>query len=220
MTAHPLTPRDEATVPQAPTSPCKGEVAAKGGGRGSSRFSHKPEMTERARRLRYNPTDVERKLWQRLRRDQLNGLNFRRQHPVGPYVLDFYCPAIRLAIELDGGQHTFDRQRRHDERRTRWLEASGIRLIRFWNNDVTGNLSGVLESIALIASELTPSPTLPLSGGGRRESSPSGIKGISDLRSKEAATAPRVPTSPCKGEVAAEGGGRGSRFVRAARREP
>ena len=157
--------------PRAPTSPCKGEVAREAGGRGSaSRFSHRPEMTERARRLRHNPTDVERKLWYRLRRDQLNGLNFRRQHPLGPYVLDFYCPAIGLAIELDGGQHTFDRQRHHDERRTRWLEANGIRLIRFWNNDVTGNLSGVLEEIARTASELTPSPTLPLSGGGRRES--------------------------------------------------
>ena len=141
------------------TSPCKGEVAAEGGGRGStSRFSHKPEMTERARRLRRNLTDVERKLWQRLRRDQFNGLNFPRQHPVGPYVLDFYCPSIRLAVELDGGQHTFDRQQRHDERRTR--------------NDVTGNLSGVLEEIARVASELTPSPTLPLSGGGGGETAP------------------------------------------------
>jgi len=201
-------------APRAPTSPCKGEVAAAGGGRGSSsRFSHRPEMTERARRLRRNLTDVERKLWQRLRRDQLNGLNFRRQHPVGPYVLDFYCPSIRLAIELDGGQHTFDRQRRHDERRTRWLEANGIKLLRFWNNDVTDNLSGVLESIALTASELTPSPTLPLSGGGGRESAARATNKSrnSGDRLRERKLAPRAPTSPCKGEVAAAGGGRGSR---------
>jgi very-short-patch-repair endonuclease len=119
-------------------------------------------MTPKARRLRRNLTDVETKLWQRLRRDQLNGLNFRRQHPIGPYVLDFYCPAIRLGIELDGGQHNFDRQKRADDRRTRWLEANGVNLIRFWNNDVVSNFLGVLEEIARIASELTeltPSPT-------------------------------------------------------------
>jgi very-short-patch-repair endonuclease len=126
-------------------------------------------MTERARRLRKNLTDVERKLWYRLRRDQLNGLNFRRQHPVGPYVLDFYCPSLRIAIELDGGQHNFEPQQRRDDRRTHWLESNGIKILRFWNNDVTGNLPGVLEEIARIASELTPSPTLPLSGGGGGE---------------------------------------------------
>jgi len=59
-------------------------------------------MTNRARHLRREPTDVERKLWYRLRREQLSGLSFRRQHPIGPYVLDFYCPSIGLAIELDG----------------------------------------------------------------------------------------------------------------------
>jgi very-short-patch-repair endonuclease len=125
-------------------------------------------MTKRARRLRHEPTDVERKLWQKLRRDQLNGLNFRRQHPIGPYVLDFYCPSIGLAIEVDGGQHNLDQQKKRDEQRSRWLEANGVTLIRFWNNDVTGNLYGVLTEIARIASEMTPSPTLPLSGGGRR----------------------------------------------------
>jgi very-short-patch-repair endonuclease len=159
--------------PHTPTSPWKGEVGREAAGRGSpSRYSRTPEMTDRARQLRHNLTDVERKLWYRLRRDQLNGLNFRRQHPVGPYVLDFYCPALRLAIELDGGQHNIDRQRRKDDRRTRWLGANGIKLVRFWNNDVTGNLQGVLEEIARVASELTPSPTLPLSGGGGGETVP------------------------------------------------
>ncbi|MGB9369532.1 MAG: endonuclease domain-containing protein [Xanthobacteraceae bacterium] len=136
-------------------------------------------MTKRARRLRHQPTGVEQKLWQRLRRDQLNGLNFRRQHPMGPYVLDFYCPAIGLAIELDGGQHNFDQQQQRDERRTRWLEARGVKLIRFWNNDVTGNLYGVLSEIARVASELTPSPTLPLSGGGSGEIAPAATDGTS-----------------------------------------
>jgi very-short-patch-repair endonuclease len=133
-------------------------------------------MTANARRLRRDPTEVEKKLWLALRRDQLNGLNFRRQHPVGPYVLDFYCPAIRLAVELDGGQHGEASQQLHDARRTAWLAAKGVRLVRYWNNDVTENLEGVLTDILrmaeLRASELTPSPTLPLSGGGNREALP------------------------------------------------
>ena len=164
------------TVPQSPTSPCKGEVDRAAGGRGfAPRFSHVPEMTPKARRLRRNLTDVERKPWQRLRRDRLNGLNFRRQHPIGSYILDFYCPAILLAIELDGGQHNFERQKRADDRRTRWLEANGIKLIRFWNNEVTSNFPGVLEEIARIAAELTeltPFPALPLSRGGGTASVP------------------------------------------------
>jgi very-short-patch-repair endonuclease len=125
-------------------------------------------MTDRARRLRRNLTDVERTLWYKLRRDQINGLNFRRQHPMGPYLLDFYCLAIGLAVEVDGGQHNFEQQKDRDEQRTRWLEAKGVRVIRFWNNDVTGNLRGVPGEIARVASTMTPSPTLPLSGGGRR----------------------------------------------------
>ena len=93
---------------------------------------------------------------------------------MGPYVLDFYCPAHRLAVELDGGQHNFEAQQQRDERRTRWLDAKGMKLIRFWNNDVTGNFNGVLSEIARVASELTPSPTLPLSGGGSGETDPLG----------------------------------------------
>jgi len=158
------------SVPRTPcTSPCKGEVAREAGGRGS-RFARTLAMTERARGLRRESTDVERKLWYRLRRRQLNGLSFRRQHPIGPYVLDFYCPSIGLAVELDGGQHNFENQAQKDEQRTRWLEANGVKLIRFWNNEVSGNLHGVLSEIARVASDMTPSPTLPLPGGGRRRS--------------------------------------------------
>jgi very-short-patch-repair endonuclease len=125
-------------------------------------------MTARAQHLRHDPTYVERKLWQKLRRNQPENLSFRRQHPVGPYVMDFYCPALRLAIELDGGQHNFDQNRRKDERRTMWLRSNGIEVLRFWNNDVMSNLDGVLSEIARVASDMTPSPILPLSGGGRR----------------------------------------------------
>jgi very-short-patch-repair endonuclease len=120
-------------------------------------------------------TDAETKLWHALRRDQINGLNFRRQHPAGPYTLDFYCPRLRLGIELDGGQHAEDR-RAADERRSRWLETKGIQIIRFWNNDVLANTRGVLEEIERVAEKraqmITPSLPLPLSGGGNGESAP------------------------------------------------
>ncbi len=130
------------------TSPCKGEVGRKAAGRGS-RFARTTAMTSRARRLRGRSTDAEKKLWRALRRDQINGLSFRRQHPIGPYVLDFYCPAIGLAIELDGGQHAL--REGTDVRRTRWLNAKGIIVLRFWNNDVHGNLQGVLSEMARVA---------------------------------------------------------------------
>lgn len=154
------------------TSPCKGEVDRGAGGRGSAtKFSRTSQMTARARRLRVASTDAELVLWRALRRDQLHNLHFRRQHPIGPYTLDFYCPAASLAIELDGGQHAEPANVVSDKRRTAWLSKKGIKVVRFWNNDVLQNLAGVLEQIANQAGKLsTPSPTLPLSGGGRRES--------------------------------------------------
>jgi very-short-patch-repair endonuclease len=142
---------------------------------GKSRFNRSKLKTERAHKLRQEATDVERWLWQRLRRAQIDGASFRRQHPAGNYILDFYCPALRLAIELDGGQHATAVQR--DRVRDAWLSRQGVTLLRFWNSDVIGNLSGVMEVIAAKVSELkmkhtasssrwTPTPTLPLSGGG------------------------------------------------------
>jgi very-short-patch-repair endonuclease len=151
------------------SSPCKGEV---GRGSAASRFTRTQEMTAEARRLRKMPTKAEQKLWQGLRSAQIRGLSFRKQHPIGAYVLDFYCPTIRLAIEVGGGQHGFAKEQRHDQRRAKWLEAKGIETIRFWNNDVLGNLDGVLGEIVRKVDELCklrapPTPTLPLSGGGR-----------------------------------------------------
>jgi hypothetical protein len=88
------------------TSPCKGEVGREAAGRRSTpKFSRTVQMTKRARRLRRDMTDAERKLWQVLRREQIKGVSFRRQHPVGPFTLDFYAPALKLGIEIDGGQH-------------------------------------------------------------------------------------------------------------------
>ena len=149
--------------------PARGRV-----GEGVSRFARTREMTRRARGLRREPTIAEQKLWSALRRGQLGGLSFRRQHPVGACVLDFYCPPIGLAIELDGGQHAFKEQSSHDDERTQWLSAKDILVLRFWNNDVIENLTGVLEGIVGVAEARagTPSPTLPLSGGGEESAAP------------------------------------------------
>jgi very-short-patch-repair endonuclease len=100
-----------------------------------------------ARRLRAKSTETEVLLWKRLRTIEIEGSHFRRQVPIGPYVADFACMAARLVIELDGSQHNTDANRARDEWRTRWLESEGYRVIRFWNNDLTSNMDGVLETV-------------------------------------------------------------------------
>ncbi|NEW90325.1 endonuclease domain-containing protein, partial [Rhodopseudomonas sp. WA056] len=107
-----------------------------------------------AQMMRQNPTDAERLLWQRLRHDLvLANSHFRRQAAIGPFIVDFASRGAKLVIELDGGQH--DEQRDADAARTRHIEALGYRVLRFWNNDVLGNLDGVL---AEIQSALPPTP--------------------------------------------------------------
>lgn len=98
---------------------------------------------EFARRLRRNQTDAERKLWAALRGKTLGGYRFRRQHPMGPYVVDFVCLERRLIIELDGEQHAFDQAR--DKKRDEWLQSRGYNVVRFWNNEIYNNLPGVLD---------------------------------------------------------------------------
>jgi len=132
---------------------------------------------EFARRMRTQPTDAERLLWQRLRHDfALIGSHFRRQALVGPFIVDFASRKAKLVIELDGGQH--DWQQESDALRTRRIEAAGYRVLRFWNNDVLGNLEGVLSEIqrALpptpdLESELR-SPRTPQGGGEPRQRAP------------------------------------------------
>jgi very-short-patch-repair endonuclease len=102
------------------------------------------DTKERRRYLRKSPTDAERKLWQILRNKQMEGLRFVRQYSVGPYILDFYCPAIRLAIEADGSQHI---ENEHDVGRTDYLRKKSINVLRFWNNDVLDNIDGVYLKI-------------------------------------------------------------------------
>ena len=100
---------------------------------------------ENARRLRQRPTEAELKLWSALRHKQLEGYRFRRQVPIGEFVADFACLSERFIIEVDGGQHDIEREK--DGARTAWLETRGYRVIRFWNNDVLGNLDGVVRVI-------------------------------------------------------------------------
>ena len=102
-------------------------------------------VRERARDLRKNPTEAERFLWRHLRRRQLGGFRFRRQHAIGPYILDFYCFEERVAIEVDGGQHTS--QGAYDSERTSFLESEGVRVLRFWNNQVLGEIEAVKHVI-------------------------------------------------------------------------
>jgi len=125
-----------------------------------TQFNRTPLKTERARQLRADATPFERKLWAQLRGARLNGFAFRRQHPIGPYVLDFYCAAARLAIELDGDQHGTDAGLGYDAARTRFLNRKRIRVIRFGNHELSENLDGVRDEICRA---LLRTPTLPSS---------------------------------------------------------
>ncbi len=105
------------------------------------------ELVVFARELRKNQTDAEALLWNLLRSRRFCGFKFRRQYPLEGYVLDFYCHETKLAIELDGGGHNFAEQRLYDKERTNIIEASGVRVIRFWNNEVLSQLDVALEQI-------------------------------------------------------------------------
>ena len=116
-----------------------------------------------ARHLRWSMTPAERVLWEALKGRQLGGLRFRCQHPVGSFILDFYCPSCKLVVEVDGAVH--DRQREQDEFRTAHLQAYGYTVLRFRNEEVLTNLKAVLERIAQAASALGAPPRPPNPGG-------------------------------------------------------
>ena len=101
--------------------------------------------TQKAKSLRKNQTEAESKLWHYLRNKQLHGFKFRRQQPLGNYIVDFVCFEKKLIIEVDGGQHAENGDA--DLRRTQWLNERGYRVIRFWNNEVLNHCSGVLDKI-------------------------------------------------------------------------
>ncbi len=108
---------------------------------------------QQARALRQSPTTAEQVLWRHLRNRQLAGTKFRRQHPPGPYILDFVCLAQGLVVEVDGGQHADLQAQAYDRQRTVWLRQQGLRVLRFWNHEVVQQTNEVL---AHVLQALTP----------------------------------------------------------------
>ncbi|KAF0163243.1 MAG: hypothetical protein FD157_3241 [Rhodocyclaceae bacterium] len=160
-----------------------------------------PRLTKIARKLRHCMTDAERKLWSRLRAHQL-GAHFRRQAPLGAYVLDFVCFTARVVVEVDGGQHADSAK---DLMRDAWLRAQGFQVLRFWNNEVLGNIDGVLETIMakLNSAESPPPQPSPIKWEGDKQSAlpaPSLLAGDDQ-------SAPPAP-SPFMGEGWGGGGGK------------
>jgi very-short-patch-repair endonuclease len=134
-----------------------GERSEPGEGAGRLRVTSRP--TRRARSLRAQMTDAERRLWFDLRDRCFADFKFRRQVPVGPFFADFICFDARLVVEVDGGQHADSKR---DQQRDRWLEANGFRVIRFWNNDVLKNREGVLTLLLEALRVRHPSPGAPI----------------------------------------------------------
>jgi very-short-patch-repair endonuclease len=130
-----------------------------GGGKGVGVKS----VTGAARRLRKYSTDTEQYLWRHIRGRQMEGFKFRRQHPIGGYVVDFVNLENRLVVELDGSQHLNNPK---DKIRDEWLKAEGYRVLRFWDNEVFNNIEGILNVIQ--AALLNPHPN-PLPQGERED---------------------------------------------------
>jgi len=129
-------------------------------------FHNRPELESLRKQLRNNATPAEIKLWGRLQRSNLDGYKFRRQHSVGPYILDFYCPSEKLAIELDGDSHFTNEAITYDIARTAYLNALNIKVLRFLNTDVFDNLIAVCERILVeLKGESLPPPPPPKTGG-------------------------------------------------------
>ncbi len=122
-----------------------GGVRRKGGVLAIKSKRTSPEMMHRASELRKSPTPAEAKQWACLRKNQLNGVSFRRQHAIGPFITDFCSPRSKLIIELDGSQHMDIEV--YDNDQTRFLNERGFKVLRFWNNDVMNDLNGVIQAI-------------------------------------------------------------------------
>lgn len=141
------------------------------------------EQREFAKHLRSRMTESENRLWRHLRAHRLNGEKFRRQQPLGPYVVDFVHFGSRLIVEADGGQHN---DAPHDKQRDDWLREQGFTVLRFWNHEIMGNLDGVLATI-MEAVMNPPSPLAPLPQGERGDAG--NARPVGDANSK--------PLSPC-----------------------
>ena len=158
-------------------------------------------LTPLAKQLRRSHTEAEKALWKHLRSKGLSGLKFRRQQPIGAYIVDFVCLEKKLIIEVDGGQHSNSEE---DRRRDAWLQGEGYAVLRFWNNEVLGNLEGVMEVIWRRCG--APSPqSPPLDKGGEVKSEDPRNKG-GEVKSED----PRNKGGEVKGtSIPRPGGGEG-----------
>ena len=118
-----------------------------------------PTLKQRRRELRRNQPEAEKTLWVHLRNKQFYRMKFFRQYSIGPYILDFYCPTMKLAVELDGGQHNLCENKEYESVRPEYLKAQGVEVMRFWNHEVLLDMESVLSELTL---KITP-PHLPLS---------------------------------------------------------
>lgn len=124
-------------------------------GSSMTQFFNKTSEKEKRRNLRNNMPSAEALVWSKLRNSQVLGHKFRRQYSVGPYVIDFYCPALKLGVEIDGDSHYVTGAIENDERRQTFIESFGIYFVRFTNNEVNHELEAVLEKIYHTVKELT-----------------------------------------------------------------
>lgn len=105
------------------------------------------DIKQKARTLRKNLTNQERKLWNILRKKQFQGYKFLRQYPIAPYIVDFICREKKVIIEADGGQHNQPTDIEYGKKRSKFLESKGYKVIRFWNNEIDNNIEGVYQII-------------------------------------------------------------------------
>ena len=115
-----------------------------------------PTLKQRRRELRRNQSNAERAFWVKVRDKQFFGMKFFRQYSIGPYILDFYCPGLKLAVELDGGQHNQSDGREHDATRSEYLKVQEIDVMRFWNHEVLLDIESILAKLALKVTPLYP----------------------------------------------------------------
>lgn len=121
------------------------------------------DLLDRAKELRRHQTEAEQRLWYHLRAYRFMGLKFKRQKPIGPYIVDFVCHESNLIVEIDGGQHQDNVP--YDRRRDAWLQEKGYVVLRFWNHEVMQSTESVLEAIRLAVQALSPGPS-PVAGEG------------------------------------------------------
>ena len=108
-------------------------------------FSYNPQYVKRVRALRKQQTNTEKFFWAKIRGRQIAGFKFYRQYPIGRYILDFYCPERKIAVELDGSQHM--EERKQDEIRSKYLKSQNITVVRFWDNEILQNVESVLDKV-------------------------------------------------------------------------